>query len=109
MDQTTIETTPTANPKEKSIRKGESFTFFSNQAKATLDEITESRQVEDIGILSGTASEQEVFGQKKWLIEFEIAVPPPKVKEVTSEPVQGEPGENLVKFLTGFYPNRILG
>src|SRR3989344_149302 len=97
MDQTTIETTPTAKPKEKSIRKGESFTFFSNQAKTTLDEITETRQVEGIGILSGVAKAlPERPG--KWAIVFQNEAPAFQTPQ--GPPIEGEPGENLVMFAT---------
>ena len=98
MDQTAIEKTSAADHEVTPIRKGESFTFFSNQAKATPVEITETRQVEGIGPLTGVATEQEING--KWLIEFQMEIPPPKTKETTSQPVEGNPGENLVMFAT---------
>ena len=98
MDQTAIEKTSAADHEVTPIRKGESFTFFSNQAKATPVEITETRQVEGIGPLTGVATEQEING--KWLIEFQMEIPPPKTKETTSQPVEGNPGENLVMLAT---------
>ena len=97
MDQTAIEKTSAADHEVTPIRKGESFTFFSNQAKTTLDEITETRQVEGIGILSGVAKAlPERPG--KWAIVFQIEAPAFKTPQ--GPPIEGEPGENLVMFAT---------
>lgn len=79
------------------IRKNVPFTFFSNQAKATPDEITETRQVEDIGILSGVAKALPERPEK-WAIVFQIEAPTFKTPQ--DPPIEGEPGENLVMFAT---------
>lgn len=80
------------------IRKDESFTFFTNQADETPTMITQTRQVEGIGPLTVTAS--QIDDQDKWQFKFEMQIPPPKTKKATSQPIEGNPGENLAMLAT---------
>lgn len=94
------EKTPAATSEKKTIKKGELFTFFSNAAKSEPEKLTETQEVEGIGPLTGSATELDINGRKKWIIEFKMVLAPPKTKVTTIQPIEGEPGENLVMFAT---------
>ena len=91
------EKTPASTLEKQTIKKGKPFTFFPNQAERTSDTLSDSRQVEGIGTLSGTAKKLAIT-PSRWGIVFSLSLPEPKPKERIDTDVKGEPGENLVMF-----------
>jgi hypothetical protein len=89
---------------EETIRKEQSFTFFSNTAYNEEGDLVEMGWVEGVGKLTGKATTRDAK-PGKWAIIFTIEVPPPtpevKVGQLPAEfAPSGEPGENLVMYAT---------